>query len=972
MRTSQIIAQREAKRARQRRSLGGAAGLSFSTFLSLAVAAAIFLGAAVYIDISQGLPPVDSLPLLVEAADGEPIPPTRIYDRTGQHLLAELTPAGIEREYLRLEDISPEMIEATLALIDPDFWDHPGYSLAGINSENIETLAQRLAATYLLEDEQPGIRRGLRERMLAAQLTRRFGREQLLEWYLNNQSYGPQVYGVGQAARVYFAKSAAELTLAEAAALAAASQTPEIDPAENTRVVFDRQRQILAGMLVQERISEAETLQATLEVVTFRALPPVTAGPADGFILLVKEALNEKLGSGRLERGGLTVITSLDMGLQAQVNCAAAEQLKRMNGTAPASLPAAEDCEAAQLLPGQLPVRNETDPLYHVNAIVLDPASGQVLALTADEPVMPGLSPASSRPAGTLLTPFIYLAGFTRGMGPASLVWDIPGELLSGSTDISPETAARYHGPVRLRTAFANDYLGPAAQVLAQIGAETAARTANQLGLLSIDPAALYESKAADGIGGEASLLETAQAYGVVASLGFLTGETNGPVGANSPIQPVMVLRVEGIHGEAILNCGESPVNCHTETRAVISRELAYLLHHVLSDENSRWASLGHPNLLEIGRPAGAKLGRVDSIAGWTAGYVPQRVVVTWVGAAPGSEETGTTGDPVYGSPGVRASASLWRAIIQYTSRNLAQETSVAANGWLMPPGLSQVQVCDPSGMLPTNLCPTTVTELFLAGSEPVQYDTLYHSYQVNRETGRLATIFTPPGLVQEQLFMQIPAFALPWADAAGIETAPRFYDVIYSLPTPNPAAQITSPEMFAYGGGKVQIRGTAAGSGFKFYRLQAGAGLNPAEWIQLGDDIQRPVQDGLLAEWDTTGLSGLYALQLLVVRQDQTIDSAVIQITLDNQPPEITFLNAAEGQPAGGENNVIILHAAAGDETDLARVEFYIDNELISTLVNEPYTLAWEAPAGTKTFRARAYDMAGNWSEESVQFTVK
>jgi membrane peptidoglycan carboxypeptidase len=155
---------------------------------------------------------------------------------------------------------------------------------------------------------------------------------------------------------------------------------------------------------------------------------------------------------------------------------------------------------------------------------------------------------------------------------------------------------------------------------------------------------------------------------------------------------------------------------------------LAYLMNDVLSDEQPRWPSLGHPIHWKPA-PAGAKTGQtLDGFDTWTVGYIPQLVVAVWMGNSP-------QGNPV--SIPVEWSAGLWHAILQYASRDLPPE------GWPEPQGLSHIKVCDPSGLLPTKECPNVVTETFLSGSEPVNTDSLHQVFQINRETGRLATVFT-------------------------------------------------------------------------------------------------------------------------------------------------------------------------------------------------------------------------------------
>jgi hypothetical protein len=184
--------------------------------------------------------------------------------------------------------------------------------------------------------------------------------------------------------------------------------------------------------------------------------------------------------------------------------------------------------------------------------------------------------------------------------------------------------------------------------------------------------------------------------------------------------------------------------------------------------------------------------------------------------------------------------------------------------------------------MLPTADCPNLVSEVFLNGNEPIQADTMYRKYAVNRETGLLATVFTLPQLIEERVYLVVPPDARSWAEGTGLEIPPSNYDVIQPAVF-DENVNITAPELFSEVNGNVQIEGTAAGEEFVSYRVLVGQGLNPQEWIQVAEG-NAPVTEGLLAEWDTTGLSGLYAVQLQVLRTDQRVDTAIIQVTVKGQ----------------------------------------------------------------------------------------
>ena len=320
-------------------------------------------------------------------------------------------------------------------------------------------------------------------------------------------------------------------------------------------------------------------------------------------------------------------------------------------------------------------------------------------------------------------------------------------------------------------------------------------------------------------------------------------------------------------------------------------------------------------------------------------------------------ESTSGAIDPEY-------AAALWHAMIQQASRLSPTQ------GWSVPQGISSLSVCDPSGALPTSDCPTVVNEVFLNGNEPTQVDSLYRRVQVNRETGRLATVFTPPELIEERVYMVVPPEAEAWARQSGLPLPPESYDVIVSTEQA-PDVHISSPEMFTYVRGKVPVTGSAAGDGFNFYRLQVGKGLNPQQWEQVGEDQSQPVTDGELGVWDTQGLEGLYAIQLLVVRDNQRVDTAITQVSVDNQPPEVQIISPTPGQALEKGEKLVTLRVLASDDLALEKVDFYIDGRKIASLTQPPFTFPWETVQGDHTLTVKATDRAGNTSEASVEFSA-
>jgi membrane peptidoglycan carboxypeptidase len=769
----------------------------------------------------------------------------------------------------------------------------------------------------------------------------------VLEWYLNSASFGHLAYGAEAAARLYLDKSAAELSLAESALLIPLASAPALNPIDSPNAAVERQREALDGMRDLGAITPAEHSAALLVELRLRKQTTVPQSVAGAFTDLALKQLAQRFGRQRLERGGLRIITSLDYALQLELTCLVRTQLRRLEGrSGQESLPDGSACQSARLLP-TLSSAATLPAGMSASGALLDPRTGEVLALLGDTSLDNSSPFTTAHPPGSLLTPFAAVAAFARGYSPANLVWDLPAR----ATENLPATTnpdGQVHGPLRLRMALANDYLTPLAQMVAQVGPANTWRLASALGL-----EALADEQNADVFydGGKSTVVELAQAYSAFANQGSLHGQR---LPGSATIEPITALYVENIDGLALWQVSQA------ETQAVVSAPLAYLIHNVLSDEQARWPTLGYPNPLEVGRPAGAKVGRTSAGKDvWAAGYLPQRVAVFWLGDPPDSQRT-TALDPRY-------AAGLWHALIQYTARDLPPQD------WTVPAGTSTVQVCDPSGQLPTPACPALVDEIFLNGNEPVSADTLYHVYQINRETGRLATVFTPPGLIDEDVYMLVPPEAHEWAAAAGIPTPPEVYDTIQP-PAPSADVQITSPASFVYVRGKIMLRGSAAGDNFDSYRLQAGAGLNPQNWLLLGPDGNSPVKNGILGEWDTQGLDGLYALRLLVVRADQTADTATIQVTVDNTPPRARVLYPLpEAVLHLSADRTITFQAEASDSAGIQRLEWLVDGEVAGQNLVAPFSYAWQASIGTHSLAVRAYDLAGNQSETAqIQFSVE
>jgi membrane carboxypeptidase/penicillin-binding protein PbpC len=371
---------------------------------------------------------------------------------------------------------------------------------------------------------------------------------------------------------------------------------------------------------------------------------------------------------------------------------------------------------------------------------------------------------------------------------------------------------------------------------------------------------------------------------------------------------------------------------------------------------------LGYPNWLDTGRPTAAKIGQtIDKHDVWTIGYSPYRLTAVWVGLPNSQNENKLD---------YHAAAGIWNALMQYSHQNLP------ADDWGAPTGISTVEVCDPSGQLPTRFCPATVKEVFLSGNEPTSYDNLYRPFSINRETGRLATVFTPLDMVEERVYMSPPPEAESWAQSAGITLAPTTYDNI-QVPASLADINVTNPALFAFVHGLISVQGSANGSDFSAYRLQVGQGLNPTTWQTLDQPNANPapITNAVLGKWNTTDFDdGLYALRLTVIKKDNTIKTVITQVTVDNTAPAIRLLAPQTGQNySQSAAKQINFSADVSDAVGVDKVEWYVDNSLVGTSTQSPYAYPWTGTPGKHTLQVKAFDLAGNENNgPTVQFSVE
>lgn len=745
-------------------------------------------------------------------------------------------------------DVLPEhVIAAYLAASDPQFFTAPSPSFAtfwtewlssGVVRDDHSPILHNLIAEHLRDGtaaQSGDTRRALQDWLLAWRLERTVSRRQMLEWAINTRYYGNLAYGIEAAAKVYFGKSAADLSLGEAAMLAALAQNPAANPFDNPAAARAARDIVLVGMAESGAISPQDEVSAGEEPLA-TAAPPGNTSTAPEFARLARQELEAILGPERLLAGEWLVEVTLDPAAQAQVNCVMARARGKVGeGGAPA-------CPAIEGIPA---MDTAVDDLA---IVILDPATGAIEALAGD-------ATRTQHATGTLARPFIYLTALSQGYTAASAILDVPNVHLEDEQPyLLRNPDGRYLGPLRLRQALAADRAVAAAQALSWVGIDLVRETARALGLQPDGLDAAEGLSFADN-GFEATLLDVSRAFATIDNHGAMIGTTGG----DFP-RPAAIRRITDGEGREVYAY-------EAATKETLAPELAYLLTDMLADSETRCALVECPTTptLPDKHPVAISRGQSDVGDAWTIGYTPDRLVAMWVKSGEPAQEN--------------ASEPLWRGLMGQVL------DGAEPKAWARPLSLHHVEVCKLSGLLPSPeaRCATT-REWFISGTEPTAYDTMTREVAINRETGRLATIFTPPHLVERRSFTVFPPEAAQWAAEAGIETPPDEYDTIASVPTRSGAAEL-KVKPWATFSGQVPVIGSAGGADFAYYRLAFFPGLMPEQMKNLVARNETPVKVAELTVWDTTQVdNGLYTLLLTVVRQDGTFDEVAVPVTVANE----------------------------------------------------------------------------------------
>lgn len=980
---TRIIQRRRRREERQRQAQGRTrlwlAIIIIAVFALLVLPASILIGGAagMYWRATRDLPDPQATIYL------DPIVgPTRLYDRSGQTLLFSVQdPLGDERQWMALESLPSYLIEATLLTEDPNFLSRarPGLpqGLAKLWQNVISgplpidpTLTGRLVRNAIaVPGEVASLADREREIALVTAINRRYPPPAILEWHLNTNFYGNEAFGIEAAAQMYLGKSAIDLSLDEAALLAAIPSAPQYNPLDNEAAARGRQDDVLRALL-QADIIDSEAYDFGVTTLT----PVQSAGGqipdiAPEFAVFARRQAKDILdgqghdGARLVSRGGLKIITTLDLDMYYQSECALRAQLARLGGDS--DTPLALDgrpCASAIFLPAFNAVTLESPPDTG-GLIVIDVRTGEIKTMI-------GPVTAAAYQPGPTLQPFVYFEGFRTGETPADMVLDIPRPLpgaVEGLIYTPLNADGQFRGPINLREAMSAGLLPPAVQIANEKRLDNILGRAHLLGLNSLDVNARYDLSLLER-GGQVSLLDVTYAYTVLSSMGQMRGVQVEPIARSyRGRNPVAVLRIEDATGAVLWDYGGSQYqpDCAVATNCtfIFDDELGYLVNHILADQATRARVLNENRLrvLATDRPTAVVNGLTSNQRdSWTVGYTPQIVTGVHLGR---SDERVMTLDPL----GLQGAAPVWRAVMDY----IHLRDNLLVEDWIRPENIIELVVCERSGLLPNGVCPTH-REIFIRNIQPVRLDTYWQSVDINSQTNQLATVNTPAGLRSERIYFIPPPDALDWWQANNQPLPPTEYDTV-SRPELLGAAALLQPAPFAYVGGVVDIRGSMDASNMKFYQLAYGQGLNPEEWIRIGEQQPEFARGATLGTWDTGGLDGLYSLRLTVVLNDNTLETDVRQVTVDNLAPTISLSAGDDGQtifrwPA---DRAISLNADVEDNLAIERVEFYYNGQFIGTDTEWPYGFEWDITrVGNETFSAVAFDAVGNQS--STDMTVE
>lgn len=596
----------------------------FSVLARLATVVAIvgfFAMAAAFIYFSKDIPDPSKI------SDRSVAQSTRIYDKTGNILLYEIH-GDEKRTIVELDQISPNLINATIATEDKKFYKHFGIDPKGIlraiykdiisgeKAQGASTITQQLIKNSVLTSEKAYTRK-IKEIILALETEQKFSKDEILEMYLNQIPYGSNLYGAEVASQTFFGKSAKDLDVAEAAMLAAIPQatTYYFPYGSHPEALEARRKYIIEEMRKDGYINDEQAKEASEVNIFSRLKPFVSEIKAPHFVMYIKDQLVNEYGTDMVEKGGLKVITSLDYDMQLIAEDAVKKGVE-YNA-------AKYDANNAAL-------------------VATDPKTGQILAMVGSKDYFDlekqgnvNVAISESRQPGSSFKPFVYATAFKKGYTPDTILFDVPtnfGPDGSGK-DFEPKNYnLQYSGPVTIRSALGRSLNIPAVKALYLAGIGDSVQTAHDMGITTLN-SNNYGLSLVLGTGG-VKLLDITGAYGVFANDGKRSDVTG-------------IMKVEDANGNVLKEY-------QSNEKQVIDTQVARNITSILSDNVARTPTFGARSKLYFpNRPVAAKTGTTsDYKDAWTVGYTPSVSVGVWAG--------NNSGKAMTQGGGVSAATPIW------------------------------------------------------------------------------------------------------------------------------------------------------------------------------------------------------------------------------------------------------------------------------------------------------------------------
>lgn len=564
--------------------------------LLLTVVSLIIFGYSfLLVGIAHDLPNPDRLRQSSNALTNE------FYDRNGK-LLYRLY-EDKNRSLIKIDEVPKNLINATIAIEDKNFYSHPGIDLFGITRAFISdiqhnpiqggsTLTQQLIKTLLLTPDRT-LKRKIQEAMLSFWAERIFSKNEILQMYLNEISYGGPTLGVGAAAQVYFGKAVKDLNLAESAFLAGlpASPTTYSPYGQHPELAKKRQEEVLRRMAEDGYISQDEAGEAIGQSIVIKPFQESLYAPH--FVMYARSYLEQKYGQRFLTQGGFKITTSLDMDIQQKVQTIVGEEVAKLTN---------------------LQVSNGA-------ALVEDPRTGEILAMVGsknyDDPQDGNFNVTLAlRQPGSSIKPITYATGFKFGLTPGTILLDTPTVFPDGVNTYRPVNYdGKFHGPVSLRTALGSSYNIPAVKTLFLVGLPSMIQTAKDLGITTFNEPERYGLSLTLGAG-EVRLIDMVTAYSTFSQMGIKH-------------YPQPILKIVDSSGNVIEDNSTGDPGLR-----VLNAGIAYLITDILKDNKARTPAFGDKSLLTIAdHDVAVKTGTTDSKKdNWTLGYTPDLTVGVWVG----------------------------------------------------------------------------------------------------------------------------------------------------------------------------------------------------------------------------------------------------------------------------------------------------------------------------------------------------